>query len=238
MRTIFWYLYFAVSALFKIPSYRHCLRVKEHMPKEKYRSLVYEITSSWAERQIKNSGAKINIVGEENIPKGTVLFVSNHQSNFDIAVIMACIKKEKGFVAKKELLKLPLIRDWMVEMECVFLDRSDIRASAKAITDAINILKKGQSMVVFPEGTRSKERKMGEFKSGSFKLATKSKVPIVPITIDGTYKIMEENNNRIKPAEVKITIHKPIDTEGISKDEENELPEKVKGIIAAGFDSI
>ena len=88
-------------------------------------------------------------------------------------------------------------------------------------------------MVIFPEGTRSKCGQIGEFKAGSFKLATKAKVPIVPITIDGTYKLLEANRGRIRPADVRVTIHPAIQTEGISREEEYALPERVKGIISS-----
>ena len=89
-------------------------------------------------------------------------------------------------------------------------------------------------MVVFPEGTRSKGEQMGEFKAGSFKLATKAKVPIIPVTIDGSYKIMEGNKYRICPAKVNVYVHKPIETALIPKEQESKLPELVQKIIQEG----
>ncbi|MGL5764342.1 MAG: lysophospholipid acyltransferase family protein, partial [Sarcina sp.] len=135
------------------------------------------------------------------------------------------------FIAKKELENIPMISEWMRFMQCIFMDRSNLRKSASAIIDGIKILKSGQSLVIFPEGTRSKGGPMAEFKAGSFKLATKPKLPIVPVTIDGSYKIMEANNNRIKPANVDLYIHKPIFTDSLSKEDEANLHNTVADII-------
>lgn len=194
--------------------------------------LIHKVTHRWARFIMKLSGCKINITGLENIPiNKTVLFVSNHQSNFDIPLLMSAIDIPKGFIAKKELAKWPGISLWMRYMQCTFMDRENMRKSAESIVEGINILKSGYSMVIFPEGTRSKGGKPHEFKAGSFKLALKSKVPIVPITIDGSYKALEANDNRIKASLINITIHPSIDVNNLTKDEITELPERVEHII-------
>lgn len=237
MRTIFWYLYFGISMLINTPRFLNLRRKKNKLDKREYERLVNEITGKWAMKQIRNSGGNFKIEGMENIPEGPVLFVGNHQSNFDIAVYMAYIKKPKGYVAKIEMAGIPLLSIWMKELRCIFIDREDIRQSATSILEGIEILRDGYSLVVFPEGTRSRSNKIGEFKAGSFKLATKSEVPIVPVTISGTYKLMEANNNWIKPADVYMKIHEPIDTKGITREEERELPKKVKEIIESGLEN-
>ena len=89
--------------------------------------------------------------------------------------------------------------------------------------------------MIFPEGTRSKHDQMGEFKHASFKLATKPGVPIVPVTIDGSYKIMEQNHNKIKPAHVKLTIHPMVTTKGLSKEELEALPDQVANTISSAL---
>ena len=109
-----------------------------------------------------------------------------------------------------------------------------MKQSAKTILEGIKLLKSGHSMVVFPEGKRSKCDEMGEFKAGSFKLATKSKVPIIPVTIDGSYKILEGSHYRICPAKVNVYIHEPIETANLSKESESKLPEMVEKIIREG----
>ena len=149
----------------------------------------------------------------------------------DIAIICGFIDKPKGFIAKKELKKLPLINKWITLAGSIYLDRENPRKSMEGILEGIKTLKNGHSLVVFPEGTRSRGDKMGEFKSGSFKLATKSKVPIVPLTIDGTYRVMEANKILIKPSNINFYVHKPIYTDKLSKEEITKLPETVEHII-------
>jgi len=203
---------------------------------EKKDELVNKVTKLWANSLLKVAGIKVNVYGLENLPKDkTVLFVGNHQGNFDIPIYISKIPTLKGFIAKVEIEKIPGIVTWMKHMNCVFMDRSSLRKSSEAIIKGIKILKEGHSLVIFPEGTRSKGDNMGEFKAGSFKLATKSKVPIVPITINGSYKIMEANKKKwiIKPAKVDLHIHKAIETSNLSKEEQEELPKKVKEIVAS-----
>jgi 1-acyl-sn-glycerol-3-phosphate acyltransferase len=194
--------------------------------------LIHKVTHNWAKFVMKLSGCKVTITGMENIPQNkTVLFMSNHQSYFDIPLLMSAIDIPKGFIAKKELAKWPGIHMWMKYMKCIFMDRENMRKSAESIVEGINILKSGYSMVIFPEGTRSKGGQPCDFKGGSFKLATKSKVPIVPITIDGTYKALEANNNKIKASSIRIKIHPSIDVTSLSKEEINELPNRVESIV-------
>ena len=193
---------------------------------------IHKVTHGWACFVMKMSGAEVTIKGLENLPKDqTVLFMANHQSFFDIPLLMSAIDVPKGFIAKKELEKWPGISMWMRYINCIFMDRDNMRKSAEAIVQGINILKSGYSMVIFPEGTRSKGNEPHEFKSGSFKLALKPKVPIVPITINGTYKLLERNGNKIKADKVEVIIHKPIDTKSLTKEEISTLPEKVESII-------
>lgn len=200
---------------------------------EKYQ-LVHEISSKWVKRFIDLTGAKVTVHGTENLPKdGAVVFISNHQSNFDIPLLIYYLNKPKGFVAKQELSKVPMINQWIEFMGCVSIDRNNLRKSATAIIQGVKILKSGHSLVMFSEGTRSKGGPMSDFKPGSFKLATKAKVPIVPITIDGSYKLMEGNGYKIKPADINLYIHKPIYTNNLSKEDEANLPKKVQDIVAS-----
>lgn len=200
---------------------------------EKRDAYIHKVTTRWAKFVMKLAGAKITVIGEDNIPKDqTVLFVANHQSNFDIPLLMSSINVPKGFIAKKELEKVPIISTWMKYIKCIFMDRSNLRKSAESIVEGIKLLKGGYSMVIFPEGTRSKGGPVKEFKAGSFKLATKSKYPIVPVTIDGTYKLLEANNNWVKGADVRLIIHPPIDVTSLSKEEANDLHNTVRSIIS------
>ncbi len=232
LRTIAWYSNFVLSLVTMSPRLIQVNLLDKKNEKQKKKELVHRLTSRWALSQVRMSGAKVKVLGHENIPNDRpVLFISNHQSNFDTALMMCFVDKPKGFISKHEMKKIPLLRTWMKHMECVFMDRSSLRRSAEAIAEGVKILKGGQSLVIFPEGTRSKGGPMGEFKAGSFKLATKAGVPIVPITLKDTYKLMELNNSKIKPAEVEMHIHPPVETANLTAEEEDTLSERVKAII-------
>jgi 1-acyl-sn-glycerol-3-phosphate acyltransferase len=218
-----------------LPAMRRFKKLRKTMGPSDFAIAAEKVTGDWAMGRLRQTGAKVTVNGTENIPDGAVLFVSNHQSAFDIALFMALIRKPKGFVAKVESRKVPLVTPWMEYMDCLFIDRDDMRQMAQTVVDGIKVLKNGHSLVIFPEGTRSKGGPVIEFKAGSFKLATKAKVPVVPVTIDGTFKIMEANKNRIKPADVTITIHSPIETAEMTRDEQTELPEKTRQIIISGL---
>lgn len=231
-RTIAWYTNFAVSLLFTLPKLKRADSLEKRGMLVEREELIHKTTTEWAMSQVRVSGARVKLHGMENIPKDrNVLFVSNHQSNFDTALFMSFVDKPKGYVAKLEMKKVPILRTWMEYMNCVFIDRGNVRKSAEAMSKAIKILKGGHSLVIFPEGTRSKCDSMGEFKSGGIKLAIKAGVPIVPVTISGSYKLMEQNKNRIKPADVEMHIHPLIETQGLTKNDTEALTEKLKGII-------
>ncbi len=232
-RTIVWFVYFWIYLIKILPEY---FKVNNLLKKGKIKErdmLVASVASKWARDLLKLAGARVKVTGAGNVPADrAVLFVSNHQGNFDIPILLGCIDKPKAFIAKIEILKLPLIRTWMKQMNCVFMDRQDMRQSLKVMNEATEYLKQGYSMVIFPEGTRSKGEAMGEFKAGSLRLAIKAGVPIVPVTIKGSYKLMEENGFAIKPAEVEVVISEPIETKGLTKEQANGLNEEVYSIIA------
>ena len=190
------------------------------------------ITHKWASFIMKASGANITINGLDNLPKDeTVLFVANHQSYLDIPLLMSVIDIPKGFIAKKELETWPIVSYWMKKIRCIFMDRDNMRKSAESIVEGIKTLKSGYSMVIFPEGTRSNGGPHREFKAGSFKLATKSRVSIVPVTIDGTYKILSGKAHMVKKSDVAITIHPMIDVKNLSSEEIANLPKNVENTV-------
>jgi len=236
LRILFLFLIIAFSVLIVSITLIKVNYLKRKGRMEERARLIHKITFSWSAFLMKASGAKILVTGLENIPKDTtVLFVSNHQSYFDIPLLLSVIDIPKGFIAKQELANLPGISTWMRHIRCTFLDRDNMRKSAEAIVEGINTLKSGYSMVIFPEGTRSKGGKPQDFKAGSFKLAIKSKVPIIPITIDGTYKLLEAYDRKVKSS-IKVTIHPSIEITTLSKEEINELPNKVREIVLNSLD--
>jgi 1-acyl-sn-glycerol-3-phosphate acyltransferase len=233
IRTIIWFIWFWVSLIFTLP-FLLWTKILDKQGKEDQRIKVVNKTASvWSRSVVNLSGAKVTVEGLENLPEGPVVFIGNHQGNFDIPILLSFIDKPKAFISKIETLKLPFVSSWMRQMRCVFMDRNDIRQSITAINQGVQYLKEGYSMVIFPEGTRSGSIEMGEFKAGSFKLATKSSVPIVPIAINGSYNIMGKKSLIVKPAEVSVKILKPIETAKLSKEELKTLHDRVYKEIKA-----
>ena len=160
------------------------------------------------------TGSKVEVIGSENIPKdGGVLFVSNHRSYFDILTGFGYTKKPLGFVAKYEMIHAPLLKQWMELVNCLFLNRQDIKQGLKTIIKGIDQVKSGVSVWICPEGGRNMNpdvTNVKEFKEGSLKIAEKGKVPVVPVAIYGTYEIWEEHMPYMRKSKVIIEYGKPI----------------------------
>lgn len=231
----FFKIFYLIVIVIAITPRLWCIKRKANAmsPQEKD-SVVYKTTNWFGKKMVRVTGSTVEVKGLENVPKDKpVLVVSNHQSNMDIPVLLGYLNKPIGFVSKAEIKKFPVVPTWMELMNCVFMDRSDRRQSLKAIKDGIELLKSGHSIVIFPEGTRSKGGEIGDFKAGSFHLAVKSGVSILPVTLDGTYKMFEANGNRMKPAHATLTIAKPITPEEYASMDAKELTQHTKDIIAS-----
>ncbi len=182
---------------------------------------------------------KIVTSGEEKIPppEVPVCSVANHQSMLDIPAVLAGLHLWPGFVTKKELKKVPILRYWIRAMQCVYIDRESVRSSVEAIIKSVENIKRGVRMFIFPEGTRSKTGELGQFKSGSLKLATRAKATIVPITIDGT-RLGVEQKRGVKRIIMNLIVSDPIDTASLDADQIKELPDQVYRVIEEQFKSI
>lgn len=157
------------------------------------------------------SGVKCTVIGLDHVPKNeAVLYVANHRSYFDIPVAYSTVPTLTGFVARKEIAKIPFLSTWMRFLQCLFLDREDIKQGLKTILKGIEQIKEGYSVYISPEGTRSQGTQMKPFKEGSFKMAEKSGCPIVPVAISNTEKAFETQQPWIKSAHVVIEYGEPI----------------------------
>lgn len=176
------------------------------------------------------------VVGRENLPKDTGFSIySNHTSMMDVPVLMYKLNKHPvAFLAKKAVIDLFSVGKWTPKLGCVMIDRSNARKGAESIINVIKNVKNGSTMVVFPEGTRSKEiGTLNDFKPGSFKVALKSKAPLVPITI-----VKPNNFKKIKwplPKRITLVIHEPIPFNEFKGMPSLELAEKVKKIISSSL---
>ena len=204
---------------------------------EEERKSIVECTTLWSRRTVEDFDIKVDLRGKENLPdKGPVVFVGNHQGYADIVLCLYAFDKfQTGFLAKDNLAKLPFYGKWIKDIRSVFIEREDTRASLKAINEGISLIEKGYSLVLFPEGTRSKGPIMTDFKRGPLRLATKPQVPIIPFTINGSYKVFEEKGIVKKGQEVSFIIHPMIVTEGLTRDEIKALDQKVEDIVRGGL---
>jgi 1-acyl-sn-glycerol-3-phosphate acyltransferase len=199
--------------------------------------IVTREVGKWARFVIRLAGGTVMVHGLENVPRNTpVVFIGNHQSYLDIPILLGFIDVKKAFIAKIELLSIPGLAGWMKLMQCTFLDRKNMRQSVQAIQEAVQTVRDGHPLVIFPEGTRSRGNTVGEFKAGSFKLALQAGVPIVPFTLDGSWRLFEEKG-KIQNSHVRLTIHPPIPTADLSREEAAALPAKVRDVVISAMDS-
>ena len=180
------------------------------------------------------SGVEVTVIGEENVPKDqAVLYVGNHRSFFDILLTYSRTPGLTGFVAKKEMLKAPLLRTWMRRVYCLFLDRENPKEGLKTILTAIDYVKSGISIFIFPEGTRNKgeELSMLPFHAGSFKIADRSGCPIIPVSMNNTSEIFENHLPRVKKAHVIIEYGAPIYMKEMHKETKRHISEYCQNLI-------
>ena len=180
------------------------------------------------------AGVHLTFIGRENLPSSEegVVYISNHLGLFDIVSLYPEFPGLTGFIAKKEILSWPLIGWWLRTLNCIPLDRKNIRQGLKTILEGIEKVESGISMVIFPEGTRS--RKDGDvlpFHEGSFKLATKPGAKLIPIAITNTSAVFEDHVPFVKSADVVIEFCTPIETKDLSREDAKALPVRVHDII-------
>lgn len=197
-------------------------------------------TGIWANNVIDMYDWKVNITGQENIPKNQpCVFISNHQGYADIIVMFKAAEgKQIGFMAKDSLKNVPYFGKWIHAIRGVFLKRGNARESLSSIKDGVDLLKNGFSLVIFPEGTRSHGKQMAEFKAGSFKLATRAKVPVVPVTINGSYEAFEVTGVISKNANIDVVIHPPIDTASLDRHQTANITHEVEAMIRASLEEL
>ena len=181
------------------------------------------------------TGVEVTVIGEENVPKDQpVLYIVNHRSFFDILLTYTRCPRLTGYVAKAEMEKIPLLSNWMRYLHCLFLDRKDIKKGLKTILEGIEKIKSGISICIFPEGTRNRadsDLELMEFHEGSFKLATKTNCPIVPIALNNTCSIFEKQFPKIKKTHVVIEYCKPIIPSELSKEDKKFIGKYTRNVI-------
>lgn len=185
------------------------------------------------------SGVKRNVIGLENIPADIpVLYVANHRSFFDIVVSYSTVPNLTSFVSKKEIRKVPFIRQWMHFMKCLFLDRDDIKEGLKTILQGIEQIKEGYSIFIMPEGTRNHTDTVLPFHEGSFKFAQKTGCPIIPVTLSNTDDAFEKHFPWVGKANVTVVFGEPIYLDKLSKEDKKFVGAYTRNIIQENLDKI
>lgn len=187
----------------------------------------------------KICGIKLTVIGKENIPKDqAVLYVCNHRSYFDIILGYSIMPGLTGYISKDDLEKVPLLNIWMRRLYCLFLNRTDMKQGLKTILKAIEYIKQGVSICIFPEGTRNRgeEGSLLEFKEGSFKIAEKTGCPVIPIAISHTADVILNHMPKVTPCHVTIEYGEPIYPKELPKEQKRALGAMTKGCIQEMLD--
>ena len=198
---------------------------------------IHKVANLWAKILLLICNIKVNVIGKENILRGKPqIFMANHQSDFDILIALAHIPVQFRWIAKKELFSIPVFGAAMKSAGYIEIDRYNREKALQSIDEAALCIRRGKSIMTFPEGTRSRDGEIKAFKQGAFHLAIKSGVPIVPVSIIGSGRIMPKRSMKIKPCHVKLVIGEPIKVNSFDIEKRYELIEKVRNTIIKNYD--
>jgi 1-acyl-sn-glycerol-3-phosphate acyltransferase len=201
-------------------------------PFDRNGNIVHHYARWWAKIQLLVSGVRVKVGGLEHLDKETpYIYMSNHQGSYDIFALLSCLPVQFRWIAKKELFAIPILGWAMGAANYISIDRSGRRRALESIERAARKIKGGVSVVIFPEGTRSRDGSIQPFKRGGFTLALKSGVPIIPITINGSRDVMPRDSMRVRPGEIRVSVDGAIQTTPFSLRERNVLMEKVRETI-------
>ncbi len=199
--------------------------------------LPHIVARAWGRSILFAGRIHVSVKGFSNIdPDKPYIFMPNHMSNFDIPVLLAHLKVQFRWLAKAELFRIPLFGYAMKRAGYISIDRSNRKSAFESLARAARIIRDGRSVLIFPEGTRSRDQSVRDFKKGGFVLALESGVPIVPVVIHGTWRIMSKNGLMIRPGNVTVEIMEPIETKNYSRETKEDLLARVRGVIVENFE--
>jgi 1-acyl-sn-glycerol-3-phosphate acyltransferase len=194
--------------------------------------LAYRLGRLWSRMVLNVVGVRLKVHGLARLQKRAYIFIANHQSHIDIPVMVQSLPGfQLRWIAKKTLGYIPFFGWALIASRHILIDRADRAAAMASLTKARAKLAAGISVVIFPEGTRGVRGRLGNFKRGAFLLAMKTKTPIVPVTISGSWRILGRKEWRLKSGEVEVFVHEPIVLEGFGAKDSAALAERVRGII-------
>jgi 1-acyl-sn-glycerol-3-phosphate acyltransferase len=199
---------------------------------------IHKIARTWATILLKISNVQVSVHGTEHIStERPFIFMSNHQSDFDILIILAYLPGQFRWIAKKELFRIPVFGRAMKKAGYIEIDRQNHDRALQNLTEAARKIREGKSVMSFPEGTRSLDGTVKAFKKGMFHLAIEAGVPIIPITIIGAAEIMPKRSLKINPGRITLIIDQPIEVTAYAEASRPELIERVRNVIMKNFSS-
>ena len=195
------------------------------------------IVRFWARSLLRISGIKIKVIGLDKIdPAQSYVFMSNHQSTFDIMTCLAVLPGAARFLAKKELFRIPIFAQGMKAVGMIPIDRSNSKKARASLDKAVEEIKNGVSVIIFPEGTRTRDGNIQPFKKGGFILAIKGGIPIAPMVLTGAMQVMQKKDLHLQKGSISIEFLDPIDTSNFSYTQRNELIDNIRDKIIARYE--
>lgn len=192
----------------------------------------------WSKGLLLLAGVRVRVFGLEKLPRAGVIFVFNHFSLYDIPVIHAVVPKSFRFGAKAELFKIPIFGPSMARAKALKIERSNLNSVIRVYDEARDRVSRGESFILAPEGTRQKDARIGEFKTGPFILAINAKAPIVPIVLKNVEKVIPKGHLLLRydwPRIVELHILDPIPTAHLTLENREELKDKTRAIMVQAF---
>ncbi len=234
MRTIKMFFILIYSLLWTLPSFPRALRLHREGRQTELQAMLTRLGNGWGRMLVEGTGSTVTVEGAENVPRDrAVVIVANHQGYFDIPVLLGYFPKAAAYIAKAGVRQVPILGKWNELYGTVFINRGNPREALKAIQKGAERVKEGYSLVIFPEGTRSPDGHVLSFKPGALKLAQKSGAPIVPVTLVNTRTIMVKGSLRIRKANIRVIIGKPIESDS---DGSVDLAQMIQEQIAANIE--
>ncbi len=229
MRTLFAGLFLALYVLFLGPPFiLHCILTGSP-------GLLYRVGVAGAAFALRIAGVRIRREGLENVPARVCIFVANHTSNLDPPAVTVAIPKRVALLGKKEVWRIPIVAAALSRAAFVPVDRSNREAAQASVEAALRHLRSGVSYLIFPEGTRSPDGRMRPFKKGSFVMAIRAGVPVVPVSVIGAQLLLPRGAAFIRPGEVRIVFHPPLDGAAFSLATKDELIRGAQAAVAGAL---
>lgn len=232
MRTIIILILYVIIAILSIPMYLVEFITRKINEKSAARMAQVIVRGTFSLVMFL-SGCRKTVVGLENVPADTpVMYAANHRGFYDIILAYATIPNQTAFISKREIRRMPCIGHWMYFLNCLFMDRGNVKQNLDIILRAISLVKDGYSIYVAPEGTRNATDTLLAFKEGSMKIATKGNCPIIPVCLHGTEEIFENHLPWIHKGNIRIEFGKPIYPDALDREAKKHIGTYVRGIVS------